>query len=138
MNGLVGFAADANFSASAAGFTGYQIFTRSTDFNTLSPSSAFVFLDEQANSIDDGWFWVNPKGYTPSGTTASLAVDNLPAAYHNNCSSFSFADGHAEIHKWISKQFGTLVSGTTGNTINAGQDGFSDVLWLVSHATTSP
>jgi len=64
-----------------------------------------TILSTQTTEALDGMN--NPKGYTPSGTTASLTVDNLPAVYHNNCSSFSFADGHAEIHKWISKQFGT-------------------------------
>jgi len=138
MNGLVGFAPDANFTAAQAGFTGYQIFTKSTDFKTLSPSDAFVFLDEQAISIDDGWFWVNPKGYIPGGNTASLTMDNLPAVYHNNCSSFSFADGHAEIHRWLSSTFGTSVSGTTSTSVSAGSGIFQDLLWLVSHATTTP
>jgi prepilin-type processing-associated H-X9-DG protein len=26
--------------------------------------------------------------------------EDLPASYHNNAGSFSFADGHSEVHKW--------------------------------------
>jgi prepilin-type processing-associated H-X9-DG protein len=25
----------------------------------------------------------------------------LPASYHNNACGLSFADGHAEVHKWL-------------------------------------
>ena len=28
---------------------------------------------------------------------------DYPASYHNNAAGFSFADGHAEIHKWVDK-----------------------------------
>jgi prepilin-type processing-associated H-X9-DG protein len=31
---------------------------------------------------------------------------NLAAIYHNGAAGFSFADGHAEIHKWVDS--GTL------------------------------
>ena len=27
---------------------------------------------------------------------------DIPASYHNGACGFSFADGHAEVHKWLS------------------------------------
>lgn len=114
--------------------SGYEYYHKSTDFRKLSPTSAFVFVDERAASIDDGFFWiVYWANYNPNGSTTSLLVGNLPAVYHNKCSSFSFADGHAESHRWISGNFASLTSGTT---YNAGQDGFADTLWLYAHATS--
>jgi len=55
------------------------------------PESIFVFLDEHANSINDGYF-VNRAYYTNW-------ID-LPASYHNGAAGLSFADGHSETHKW--------------------------------------
>jgi prepilin-type processing-associated H-X9-DG protein len=28
---------------------------------------------------------------------------DLPASYHNGGGSFAFADGHSEIHRWVSE-----------------------------------
>jgi prepilin-type N-terminal cleavage/methylation domain-containing protein/prepilin-type processing-associated H-X9-DG protein len=59
------------------------------------PSMAFCFLDEREDSIDDGDFGVdhlNPP--------TSMNMINWPAIYHNGAGGVSFADGHAEVHKW--------------------------------------
>jgi prepilin-type N-terminal cleavage/methylation domain-containing protein len=66
------------------------------DLNTPGPSNIYVFLDEHADSIDDLLFMLDP-GYAPNGEHWR----NLPASYHNGCGSFSYADGHSEIHKWM-------------------------------------
>jgi prepilin-type processing-associated H-X9-DG protein len=67
----------------------YQQFMREPDFPDAS--SVFVFLDEHPDSISDGYFLNTPD--------KSEWVD-LPASYHNNGCTFSFADGHTEIHRW--------------------------------------
>jgi prepilin-type N-terminal cleavage/methylation domain-containing protein/prepilin-type processing-associated H-X9-DG protein len=67
-----------------------------TDLTMPGPANVFVFLDEHADSIDDGIFMVNP-GY-PAGQERWR---NLPASYHNGAGTFAFADGHAENHKWL-------------------------------------
>jgi len=70
---------------------GYKVNKKSADISAPPPSGAFVFLDEHQESIDDGHF-----GFAPEGDTWM----NLPAMWHNNGCSFSFADGHAELLKW--------------------------------------
>lgn len=122
-------------SGNTVATAGYEFYYKTTDFRKLSPCNGFIFLDERANSIDDGWFYVVATGYNPNGATTSITVKNLPAVYHNNCSSFSFADGHAEIHKWLSGSFASLAGNAQTTTYNLGQDGFADGLWLVSHST---
>lgn len=58
-----------------------------------SPTSTFLFAEEHANSIDDGFFINDPNRIN--------AWMDLPAANHANGSAgFGFADGHSEIHKW--------------------------------------
>jgi prepilin-type N-terminal cleavage/methylation domain-containing protein/prepilin-type processing-associated H-X9-DG protein len=61
------------------------------------PTAIFVFLDEHPDSINDGYF-INRAYYAPS---AAEWLD-LPASYHNGAAEFSFADGHAESHRWRS------------------------------------
>jgi prepilin-type N-terminal cleavage/methylation domain-containing protein/prepilin-type processing-associated H-X9-DG protein len=56
------------------------------------PSRIFVFLDEHPDSINDGYFLNKPD---------QLEWVDLPASYHNGAGTFSFADGHLEIHRWL-------------------------------------
>jgi prepilin-type N-terminal cleavage/methylation domain-containing protein/prepilin-type processing-associated H-X9-DG protein len=55
------------------------------------PANLFVFLDEHPDSINDGYF---------VDRAHDLEWLDLPASYHNGAASFSFADGHAEAHRW--------------------------------------
>ena len=103
-----------------------------------SPSDLWVLIDEHPNSINDAAFAVEMplNQYTPS-------FIDVPAAYHNGACAFSFADGHAEIHKWldsgvIPKVTWAITSSTPGigNQPNP-VPGDPDVLWLAAH-TTAP
>jgi prepilin-type N-terminal cleavage/methylation domain-containing protein/prepilin-type processing-associated H-X9-DG protein len=57
------------------------------------PSALFTLIDEHPDSINDGYFlnrldrreWVD-----------------LPASHHGGAAALSFADGHAETHRWKS------------------------------------
>jgi len=61
--------------------------------NIKFPSKTFVFLDERQDSINDGTFFtaVDSPGY----------LIDIPASYHAGAGGFAFADGHAEIHRWV-------------------------------------
>ena len=61
------------------------------------PSDIFVFVDEHPNSINDGYF----LNKSPENNYWGEAEwDHLPASSHNRSATFSFADGHAELHRW--------------------------------------
>jgi prepilin-type N-terminal cleavage/methylation domain-containing protein/prepilin-type processing-associated H-X9-DG protein len=103
----------------------FQIYRKSTDFNAkLSPSDAFVFLDENPASLDDGFFYVF-ESINPNALSLS---ENFPAVNHGNSSSFTFADGHSELHKWHDVFLNI-------STASSGSPTASDNLWLTSHAT---
>jgi prepilin-type N-terminal cleavage/methylation domain-containing protein/prepilin-type processing-associated H-X9-DG protein len=74
----------------------FRVFLRVSHFVKPGPAMTWVFLDECPDSINDGYFTVP---MTP--TYAATAWDDVPAATHNGACGFSFADGHAEIHKWL-------------------------------------
>lgn len=64
---------------------------RVSDINMSA--TVWVFLDEHPDSIDDGLFSLDDSGNTWT---------EMPAWYHTgNATVFSFADGHAEPHKWV-------------------------------------
>jgi len=97
-------------------------YRKSTDFNRRKAVDVIVFLDERP-VINDGWFWSPANANT---------VRDLPAISHgNSSSSFSYADGHAEMHKWRDSKFIALT--TTGVTLPGSQD----IAWLFEH-TTAP
>jgi type II secretory pathway pseudopilin PulG len=132
---------------------GFQLFTkqaaivgapRGTGY-TFSPSGAMVFIDEKDDSIDDGEFLIE----FANGTGGEMA--NIPASYHVGAGLVSFADGHAEIHRWFSKtvllppQQGGLAVWTSrpDNFKNMNVEGDTlqsfgaDEGWLQKHASYS-
>jgi len=68
----------------------YVQFFKKSDF--LNSAAMFVFLDEQADTLNDGFF-VNKLEENAWG--------NVPGSYHGGAANFSFADGHAESHHWL-------------------------------------
>jgi prepilin-type N-terminal cleavage/methylation domain-containing protein/prepilin-type processing-associated H-X9-DG protein len=98
-------------------------YVKSSDFNKRKPTDAIVFLDERP-SINDGWFWSPGNKYE---------VRDLPAISHGNTSSsFAYADGHAEMHKWRDPKFIALQNNNNGSTTLPGSQ---DTVWLFDHMT---
>jgi prepilin-type N-terminal cleavage/methylation domain-containing protein/prepilin-type processing-associated H-X9-DG protein len=109
----------------------YQRYGRETDMagKPGGPTTLFVFVDEHPTSINDDGFAVAIK-------TRAMATGRLvdtPANYHNGASSFSFADGHAEIHKWTEARFLSLTRYPNGPT--GSQDSAVDAQWLSDNAS---
>ncbi|HYG33277.1 MAG TPA: prepilin-type N-terminal cleavage/methylation domain-containing protein [Clostridia bacterium] len=66
-----------------------QFFKKST---LSTPAGIFVFLDEHADTLNDGFF-VNVLDENAWG--------NLPGSYHSHGANFTFGDGHLEYHRWV-------------------------------------
>ena len=62
----------------------------------IQPSQLWVFWDENPGTIDD---CLGVVDITPAFLASKVMV-NTPASYHNGAGGLSFADGHAEIHRW--------------------------------------
>ena len=60
------------------------------------PANTYVILDEHPDSINDGIFQFN-AGHPPT----QYQWRDLPASYHNGGCTFSFADGHCLVKKWV-------------------------------------
>ena len=104
----------------------YKNFYKYSNFGGggLSSSDCFQFLDENPMSLNDGYFEYYPNPF-------ALGINDRPAVNHGFSSSFSFCDGHAELHKW-QDVFVMPLTQSTRPTYVAGQQ---DPIWLATHGT---
>jgi prepilin-type N-terminal cleavage/methylation domain-containing protein/prepilin-type processing-associated H-X9-DG protein len=93
----------------------YFTFRKTSEILRPSPTEAFVFLDEHPDAIDDGYFLVF--------LDRRHVWANMPANYHSGACGFSFADGHAEIRKWLDPD-------TLAARIPPNPQGPRDVPWI--------
>lgn len=109
-NAYVGFGGSGLLDAN------YRLYQKFSQFGLgLGSSDCFVFLDENPPSLNDGYFL-----YIANGS----GINDRPAVNHGDQSSFSYADGRAQLHKWEDK-FKTLTSTGAGK----------DTAWLATHGT---
>src|SRR5262245_11610341 len=110
---------------------GYRVFRKSTEMTVPGPSRTLVFIDERDDSIDDAYFAID------MATGASAIMVNFPASYHHRAGGVTFADGHAEIHRWIDprtqpqQQVGTQQSKKEFTAMRDSRD----LMWLQERAT---
>ena len=124
MNGFVGTPATDLLDS-----TPFRVFRKMGDFR--NPTDISVFLDEHPDSIDDGWFIF----YTGSDPTETSQWSDLPASGHGGACGITFADGHAEIHKW--RVGGTVqpVNNFGGNLNLTVGSNPTDITWVAQHTT---
>jgi prepilin-type N-terminal cleavage/methylation domain-containing protein/prepilin-type processing-associated H-X9-DG protein len=133
MNGEINASTD---SGVAGAMTNGVVYNKITAMISPGPSDLWVFLDEQGDSINDGFFIVELRETT-------FWVDR-PASYHGGTGAFSFADGHAESHKW---RDGNIANDPVlGVNINASPGSISttpadptagDLQWMQMHTTAT-
>ena len=92
MNAFVGDGGEQTPGGTAPGGAPYRVFFKLSDIQ--NPANIWVLMDEHPDSINDGW----NLPMVPD----TLAWIDLPASYHNGAGAFSFADGHSEVHRWLS------------------------------------
>jgi prepilin-type N-terminal cleavage/methylation domain-containing protein len=88
------------------------------------PTQTIIFLEENMCSMNDG--------YLENDLTGGSFPD-VPGSYHVwNC-GMSFADGHAEMHKWLTAAMKIpVVKGFTKSPVNAGFLN-QDWRWYTNH-----
>ena len=110
---------------------GYRVFRKTSEMTEPGPSKTLVFVDERDDSIDDGYF------VTDMTTGGSAIIVNFPASYHNGAGGATFADGHAEIHKWLdprTKPAQQIGDQKTKKEFTISKDN-RDLMWLQERAT---
>ena len=111
----------------------YKVVTRLSDIVDPSPSSRFVFLDEREDRINNGYFGVDMTGYNPRQVEALIMLD-MPGSYHGGAGALSFADGHAELKKWVDSRTRPPIARNANLEIINSSAGNLDVVWLQERA----
>jgi type II secretory pathway pseudopilin PulG len=129
MNGYVGMFNSSDGVANwTGGYSDYRAYTKESQLSLPRPVDLWLFDDEQADSINDGFMIDN---YGSVGHW-----EDLPASYHAHCCCFSFADGHAQIHKWLLDSTCLPVSKDNSYSGLDVQAVNPDLYWTHTHATT--
>jgi prepilin-type N-terminal cleavage/methylation domain-containing protein/prepilin-type processing-associated H-X9-DG protein len=112
----------------------WRTYGKISDTGAPGPGKVWVFVDEDEFSISLPCFNVSMQ-------TQPTYMMNWPGTYHGNTASFSFLDGHAEIHKWkdgrtknTSHISSDNSSGAPKKTKQGGPDN-PDLLWLQDHTS---
>jgi prepilin-type processing-associated H-X9-DG protein len=107
---------------------GYLLYSKASDIIHPTPANAWVFADESPVTINDGFLQISAH---------SAGFPDIPACYLENGCGFSFADGHAEIHRWetttllipVRQGFNEVYPPVVGGANNP------DWIWMSQHAT---
>ncbi len=105
----------------------YRVFWKSTDI--LAPANTFTFMDVTPQNLCTPAFIVLMPG------TAYDQFFHFPATHHNRGGVLSFADGHAEAHRWRDQR--TIRTAALG--VKIGHDIVSprnpDLAWIQERTT---
>src|ERR1043166_8334214 len=129
MNGVIaGTGVLSSWSNSA-----FRTFRKTADFIKPTAASAWVFIDEREDSINDACFALDmPKDMDSNGnlTPASFSIVDYPASYHVKAAGFAFADGHSELHRWKDDRTTPTLKPGTALALNQSTPNNEDVGWL--------
>jgi len=106
---------------------GFFVFSKVSQIVKPPPSQALVYLDEREDSIDDGYFAVNMVG---------TEMVNFPGSFHNRAGGLTFADGHAEMRRWVDPRTAPLYKAGQKREFTQTKDN-RDLEWLQAHATSA-
>jgi len=128
MNGYIEGGVYKSPSGGSVWFPHFYKYDKMSDIITPGPAKLFVIVDEHPDSINDTWMM--------SVVGDGRSFGDLPASYHNGACGFGFADGHAEIHKWLEAETKMPATGTEGtSTWQAIPPNSRDITWLFEHST---
>jgi prepilin-type N-terminal cleavage/methylation domain-containing protein/prepilin-type processing-associated H-X9-DG protein len=109
--------------------SGYNQFKKYSSLTAPSPSQCWVFVEEREDGINDGWFAVDMGSFDPYRPTSHTIVD-FPASYHNRAAAFSFADGHAEVRKWVDARTTPMLKPGQAIPLGVSSPNNKDVDWM--------
>jgi prepilin-type N-terminal cleavage/methylation domain-containing protein/prepilin-type processing-associated H-X9-DG protein len=101
--------------------TGWRQYTKASDLTCPLPVNAFIFADEHPGSINDGYLQLD---------LANARFPDVPGALHGNVGSFSYADGHAALKKWLSPALKIAVTYGARVASVVPSDGVNNVDWI--------
>ncbi len=109
----------------------YRVYYKTADIVDPAPAMCYVLLDEHPDSINAGGF-ANMMVESPAATR----IIDFPASYHNGAAGISFADGHAEIRKWVDSRTKPPPKYNNQLTLNVPSPNNRDMIWLAERTSS--
>jgi prepilin-type processing-associated H-X9-DG protein len=109
----------------------WRVFSKTTGI--VNPVKTWVLVDEHPDSINDAACAV--QMVKPDAKSGNII--DFPASYHNGACGYSFADGHAEIHKWNGSTIKPPVRNQSMSLNVPAKDSLQDIMWLSSVTTVN-
>jgi prepilin-type N-terminal cleavage/methylation domain-containing protein/prepilin-type processing-associated H-X9-DG protein len=116
--------------------TNYKAYVKLTELSPpVGPADAIIFLEENMCSMNDGYLQVDDSD--------AVGWPDVPGSYHPGwLCGMNFADGHAEMHKWVTPSLKIPVRygyGWPGHGSPAVVGGINnrDLVWWKAH-TAAP
>lgn len=103
----------------------YHTYGKMGSFNSPGPSMTWIFMDEDPASINDGGLAIAAE--TPSWI-------DWPASFGTGTAALAFADGHAEVRKWLSGET-KVTNGNVGQRPPKTDKGKADRSWISERTT---
>jgi len=107
----------------------YKTFKKTSDFAAPGPSNLYVLLDEHPDSINAGGF-ANQMVENPG----QIRIIDYPASFHNGAGGITFADGRAEIRKWVDDRT-KLPARYSDMNLNVASPNNQDMIWLAQRTS---
>ncbi len=86
-------------------------------------------IDERDDSLTGGAFIMSMEGIRPAQPSL-WGWASWPGYYHNGSCGLSFADGHAETHRWLDPRTTPKRASRSGGDGAPHQPNNQDILWL--------
>jgi prepilin-type N-terminal cleavage/methylation domain-containing protein/prepilin-type processing-associated H-X9-DG protein len=109
----------------------YRTYSKTSEIVLPGPSQCYVMLDGHPDAINAGGF-ANMMVENP----AEARIIDFPASYHNGAAGISFADGHAEIRRWVDIRTQPPIRNNNQLQLNVASPNNQDMIWL-SERTSS-
>jgi prepilin-type N-terminal cleavage/methylation domain-containing protein/prepilin-type processing-associated H-X9-DG protein len=109
----------------------YKVYQKMSDIVVPGPATLWVLMDEHPDSINAGGF-----ANQMVESDASARIIDFPASYHNGAAGISFADGHAEIRKWVDERTRPPAKYNGNLTLNVASPNNKDMIWLAERTST--
>ena len=109
----------------------YRAYYKTADMINPPPAKLYVLLDEHPDGINAGGF-ANMMIENP----AQAKIIDFPASYHNGAAGISFADGHAEIKKWLDARTRPTPKWNNNLQLNVASPNNQDMIWLAERTSS--
>ena len=117
----------------AMGGTTWRVYLKMSELIDPGPAKTWLLLDMREDSIDWGNFATDMRGWPDA--PERVGFYDLPGSYHHRAGGLSFADGHAEIKRWLNND--TMPPLVRDGLIpdHARSPYNKDIIWLQERST---